>query len=247
MGMANGRIIVEVAVSSVEDAVAAQGAGADRIELSCALELGGLTPSTGLIEQVRRACHLPIVAMLRPRAGGFVYSNGEFETMLRDVAGMEAVEGLAFGFLHADGTIDRARCRQTIDAVGAREAVFHRAFDVVPDPLIALEQLIELGFKRVLTSGQAATALEGVELIRRLIKQAAGRIVILPGSGIRSYNVAELLKRSDCRQVHGTFSTIKSDLAGAVCKAEYPAIDPAQVAHVRQIVDNIGRFGENPA
>jgi copper homeostasis protein len=232
------RITLEVAVSSLEGALAAQTGGADRVELSCALELGGLTPSAALMRQVRAACTLPVVVMIRPRPGGFVYSKAEFETMLNDAAEIDA-DGVAFGILKSNRTIDVERCKEMIHRLGKKQAVFHRAFDCVSEPLQAIGQLAGLGFARMLTSGQARTALEGAALIRKLVEVAAGRIEILPGAGIRDSNVAEIIRRTHCDQVHGTFSTVQSDPAGVVCDANYLVTDAQHIRRVRQTIDNI--------
>lgn len=218
------RVLIEVAVGGVAGARVAHESGADRLELNTALELGGLTPSLGTLMEVRGATPLPVIAMVRPRAGGFVYSADEFRTMERDAELLleHGADGVAFGVLRADGSIDLERCRALIGRVGrGREMVFHRAFDVVPDPLTGLEQLIDLGVRRVLTSGQRASALEGAELIRRLIERAGGRIEVLPGAGIRAGNAAELVRRTGAGQIHGSFSERRTDPAGPVGEGRY--------------------------
>jgi copper homeostasis protein len=195
-------MIVEIVAQSADDAVAAERAGASRIELVSALSLGGLTPSLGTLEETRARCRLPVIAMLRPRSGGFDYTAGEFAAILRD--GERFVDagaaGLVFGVLSARGEIDIERNREIV-ALGG-EAVFHRAFDALPDPFEALEILVELGFQRILTSGGRGTALQGVETLSRLQEQAAGRIEILPGGGVRRENAAEIVSRTGIRQVH---------------------------------------------
>ncbi len=205
------KILLEVCVDSLADALAAAEHGADRLELNAALELGGLTPTPGLVEAVQKAVTrlsrpVPLIAMLRPRAGGFCYRGDEHQVMLadRDRLLEQGVDGFAFGVLTPDGAINAARCRDLLRGMAGAEAVFHRAFDVVADPVRTLEQLIDLGFKRVLTSGQAASALEGAAMIARLIEQANGRIEILPGAGVRAGNVVELITRTGCDQVHGS-------------------------------------------
>lgn len=201
-------MLLEVIATSSEDCATAEWAGADRIELCAALEVGGLTPSAGLLAMARTATRLPLMAMVRPRSGGFCYSPGEFAAMRRDAehALAAGVDGLVFGFLHSGGAIDGARTAEFVRLAAGKETVFHRAFDVTPEPATALEQLIDAGVTRVLTSGQAATALHGAELIRRLLEQANGRIQILPGSGITPANVAELVLRTGAVQVHASCS-----------------------------------------
>jgi copper homeostasis protein len=197
-------VLVEICCGSAEDAVAAQEGGADRVELCAALCVFGLTPSAGAILEARARLRIPIVVMVRPRAAGFRYRDHEVAVMERDVrAAVNAgAGGVVFGALDEGGGVDEATCRRLRDAVEDREAVFHRAFDVTPDPFRALEQLIDLGFARVLTSGQGTSALAGATTLKRLVDQARGRIEILPGGGIRPHNVRKLVAETGCRQVH---------------------------------------------
>ena len=201
------RYLLEVCIASVEDAIAAAVGGADRLELNLALELGGLTPSLGLLAEVKRAVSLPIIAMVRPRAGDFCFSRREQTVMLRDAELLLAHEadGLACGALDAQGEIDLAFWSEFIQFAGERETVFHRAFDELQNQPRALEALIELGATRVLTSGAAATAWEGAEQLAQLAKQANGRIEILPAAGISAAGVAPLVHATGCRQIHGSF------------------------------------------
>lgn len=203
-------VILEVCVESVADAAAAAAGGAGRIELNSALALDGLTPSAGLLDEVRRAVgrRFPVVAMARPRAGDFCYDDSEFRVLLRDVELLLAngADGIAFGVLTPGGDVDVARCRRVVRRIesgrGAAHAVFHRAFDRVRDPFEAMEQLIDLGVRRIMTSGQQSTALRGVKLIAQLIDRAAGRIEILPAGGVRPSNAAAILSGTGCDQLH---------------------------------------------
>ena len=205
--------ILEIIATSADDCTVIERHGGERIELCTALALGGLTPSAGLVAAARAATALPIMMMLRPREGGFCYTNEEFATLLRDqdYGLAQNVDGFVFGCLCEDGTIDRARTRQIVERAGAKQTVFHRAFDVTSDPLAALETLVDLGVTRVLTSGQQPTALAGAGLIRTLVEQAAGRIEILPGSGVKPENVAELLRHTGATQVHASASGTRLD------------------------------------
>jgi copper homeostasis protein len=211
------RVRLEVCIASAEDAEVAAGGGADRLELNSALELGGLTPSLGCLAETREATRLPVVAMIRPRPGGFCYSAGELRTLRRDadLALEYGAAGIAFGVLTPDGRVDVARCRGIVEIVrqaGAAEgAVFHRAFDYTPDPLEALEQLIDLGVRRVMTSGQRLTAEKGAGLIAELIRRSAGRIEVLPAAGIRPWNVTGLVARTGCDQVHASLREKRPD------------------------------------
>jgi copper homeostasis protein len=215
-------VTLEVAVTTADEAQRAVAAGADRLELCSALELGGVTPSPGTFLEVRATVPVPVYVLLRPRPGGFVYSDAEFATIKRDAEWMLAngADGIVCGVLTADGRIDRARCAELI-AIASRDregavnpatpsrsrlarVVFHRAFDFLPDLPVALDELIGLGFERVLTSGGAATATDGQAIIAELVRRADRRIGILPGGGIRPDNVAELLRETGCDQVHAS-------------------------------------------
>jgi copper homeostasis protein len=209
-------LLLEVCISSPDDAAVALGAGADRLELNAALALGGLTPSLGAIVETR-GVPLPLIVMARPRPGGFCYSDGEWRVLCRDVdaALAHGADGVAFGALTPAGEIDRGRVREVVRLLGGKQAVFHRAFDVTPEPFDALEALIDLGVTRVLTSGQEPTALEGAALIRRLIGRAAGRIEVLPAAGINPSSVAEVVALTGCDQVHGSLRAAMQDRSTA--------------------------------
>lgn len=202
------RVLVEVCVDTVDDAVAALAAGASRIELNSALALDGLTPTPGLLVETRRAVRAPLVVMARPRPGDFDYSDAEFRVLRRDVdyALEHRADGIAFGVLHDRGRIDIRRCRTVGRELerARRDAVFHRAFDAVNNMPEALERLIDLGVRRVMTSGGRLSAEAGAAVIARLREQAAGRIEILPAGGIRAANLPRLLARTGCDQIHSS-------------------------------------------
>ena len=205
------RIALEIACGSIHDAVIADQAGADRLELCAAMELGGLTPSLGTVFEVAERVDAPFVTMIRPRAGSYQWSGAELAGMERDASLMmeTGASGIVFGCLTSNGAVDVRACKRLMRAAGRGEtvfhpveAVFHRAFDESSDQLRALETLIEMGITRVLTSGGAPTALEGVARIRTLVERAAGRIEILPAGGIREENVEAVVKQTGCQQVH---------------------------------------------
>lgn len=208
-------VLLEIIATSAEDCAVIERTGGDRIELCSALSLGGLTPSAALVQRAKAVTRLPIVMMLRPREGGFCYSPEEFRQMALDLKfGLAVgVDGFVFGCLHQDGTVDARRTAHLVKLAAGRQTVFHRAFDVTPDPFAALETLIELGVTRVLTSGQQPTALAGADLIRQLVGQAAGRIEILPGAGVRADHAAELVRRTKAQQVHASASRTDIDLS----------------------------------
>ena len=206
-------VTLEICTATLEDCLTAQTEGARRVELNSGLALGGLTPSAGVVAEGKRQTDLKVIAMIRPRDGGFHYSETELKVMERnvDILLKHRADGFAFGVLNADRTIHIAACRRLIKHMKGRDAVFHRAFDLVPNPEEALETLIELGVKRVLTSGQQPTALEGASLIRKLIAQAAGRIEILPGSGVSKTNALELIEKTGATQIHASLSGVVED------------------------------------
>jgi len=200
----SSKIQIEVCCGSVDDAIEAERGGADRIELNSSLFFGGLTPSLGSLIEAKMRVNIPVMVMIRPRGGGFCYTQAEAAVMLHDakLAIENGADGLVFGILTEDGSIDMDRCRQIIELGRGRQTVFHRAFDVTPDPLKALDQLIDLGFKRVLTSGQERSVPEGIELIRKLIVCAREKIEILPGGGIRPHNVKTIVEQTGANQIH---------------------------------------------
>ncbi|KAF1722764.1 copper homeostasis protein CutC [Pseudoxanthomonas wuyuanensis] len=198
--------VVEIAANSLASALAAQEGGASRIELCTALELGGLTPSPGQIALVRERLSIPVHVLVRPRAGDFAYADEEHATMLADIAYCAAAgcDGVVVGALTADGQVDVARCWEMAAAAGGLDLTFHRAIDVCRDPAAALEAIIGLGFTRVLSSGGAASAMDGSANLRRLVEQAAGRIEVMPGAGIDADNVASLMAATGARQFHAS-------------------------------------------
>lgn len=201
---------LEICANSFESALAAQKGGAQRIELCQELALGGITPSHGLVEKVIQELEIPVFMLTRPRSGDFMYSESEFDVMLRDIAFAKAagVQGIVSGVLNADFTIDEERTKQLIDESGALPFIFHRAFDWTPDPEKALETLIELEVYRVLTSGQQANAVTGFDMLKKLLKKAAGRIGILPGGGISTENI-HLFKKAGFTEVHASASSLR--------------------------------------
>jgi copper homeostasis protein len=206
----SNRILLEVIAASLDDARAAAEGGADRLELCGALAVGGLTPSLGTLRAIKRELEIPVMCMVRPREGGMAYADGEFQAMLLDaeVFVAEGADGLVFGLLTPDGEVDLDRCRGFLDrvraAAGSRkvQTVFHRAFDVVADPERALEQLVGMGVDRILTSGRAPLAVEGIPEIRRYVELSAGRIEILPGGGIDRRTLRRVVSQTGADQIH---------------------------------------------
>jgi copper homeostasis protein len=197
-------VLIEACVDSVSSALAAEKGGAKRIELCDALETGGITPSAAKIQLCVERLSIPVIVLIRARGGDFLYGDTTTEEMLRDIALAKSfgAHGVAIGALLADGTIDVPRTWAMIDAARPMEVVFHRAFDGTPDPFAALETLHGLGVQRILTSGQAPTALEGVDILRHLVQAAKGRITILAGGGINEENAAAIVKGSGVQELH---------------------------------------------
>ncbi len=197
-------LIVEICVDSVESAIIAEAAGAGRIELCSALVEGGVTPSAGLIESVHRNTGIRVHVLIRPRSGDFLYSDNEFSVMRRDIdtAGELGANGIVTGILNNDGTVDVERTSLLAEYASPMSLTFHRAFDLCRDPRKGLEEVIATGAERLLTSGQAKNAIEGAPLIKTLIKDAAGRITIMPGGGIDEYNIALLTASTGAREYH---------------------------------------------
>ena len=201
-------ILLEVCANSITSALAAQNGGAQRVELCENLNDGGTTPSAGQILIARKQLHIKLFVLIRPRSGDFLYTDVEFEVMKADVqyCAYAGCNGVVIGMLKADGTIDKERCAELIKI--ARQSglgvTFHRAFDVCADQFKALEDVIELGCDRILTSGGKSTAMEGSAVIVQLIKKANGRIKIMAGSGINEHNVADLVHFTKVTEIHGS-------------------------------------------
>jgi copper homeostasis protein len=244
--MGASRLLVEVCCGSLADALIAEAAGAARIELNAGLQLGGLTPSAGLVRKVLEAVTIPVIAMVRPRPGGFCYSAREWETVVAEAEWLlnAGVAGVAFGALDAASRIDMDRTTAMRRLVGDRTLVFHRAFDLVDGWQAGLEQLIDAGIDRVMTSGQRLDANTGAETIRAMIGQAAGRIEILPAGGIRASNVAALLTSTGATAVHGSFSASVPDPGyPPVGGIRFAAGDQPSLPDAEEI-RAVGRMGE---
>lgn len=199
---------LEVVVYNIESALKAQEGGADRIELCDNPGEGGTTPSAGTIEIVRGNVSLDVFVMIRPRGGDFCYTSWEFHSMKRDIWHCQkiSVDGVVFGILTPDGRIDKKRCKELIDKARPLKVTCHRAFDMARDQFEALEDCIEVGFDRILTSGGKTQASKGAELIGELIKKANGRIAIMPGSGVNENTVEEIIQITKATEIH--FSAI---------------------------------------
>ena len=200
------KVKIEVCCGSADDVIEAGRAGADRVELNSDLFHGGLTPTLGSLLVAKHEACIPVMTMIRPREGGFCYTETEFAVCREDARLLleHGADGLVFGFLHEDGRIDRERTRILAETAmeAGKEAVFHRAIDVVPDWREAVDLLAELHITRILTSGQEPDVAYGTQTVREMIAYAAGRIQILPGAGITRRNMARILAETGADQLH---------------------------------------------
>jgi copper homeostasis protein len=200
--------ILEVCSTSIASSLAAQEGGAQRIELCDNLYEGGTTPSYGTIELVREKLSINVNVLIRPRGSDFVYSDDEMEIIRRDVLKCKelGVNGIVIGFLTPEGEIDLEKTQKITELARTMSVTFHRAFDMCRDPYKALEQLIEIGVDRILTSGQKNMAPDGVELIAELVKLAGERVIIMPGAGLEPENIKEFHRKVKAREYHSTLS-----------------------------------------
>lgn len=203
------RPLIEICVEGIDGLLAAQAAGADRVELCASLVEGGITPSLGTVRAALEQATIPFHVMVRPRGGDFLYSKPEYRSMLADVIALRdlGVAGVVFGCLNADGTIDEQRMAELTEAAGPLAVTCHRAFDMTRDPIEALETLIRCKVGRVLTSGQRDTAVEGKSLLADLVQQAGDRIIILGCGALDLRNIAEVRKTTGLSEMH--FAALK--------------------------------------
>ena len=199
---------LEVPVYNIESALAAYTGGADRLELCASPAEGGITPSYAMIEYVKKNVPIPVNVMIRPRGGDFLYSDDEFEIMKKDIEICKSlgVNGVVFGILLPNGNIDRNRCKELVALSQPLTTTFHRAIDRCAAPLKALEDIIDCGFERILTSGQHNKAIDGIDLIRQFNAISNQRIIIMPGSGVNEDNIAEIALKTTCRELHSSAS-----------------------------------------
>ncbi|MBK7433884.1 MAG: copper homeostasis protein CutC [Chitinophagaceae bacterium] len=197
---------LEIIGFNIESCRLAQEAGANRIELCDNPADGGTTPSKGFIQSARNHLQIELYPIIRPRGGDFLYSEDEYEIMIKDIAVCKELQcdGVVVGMLHADGRVDKERCSRLVEQAYPLGVTFHRAFDRTNDPFAALEDIIDSGFERILTSGLKPTAPEGAETLATLVKQADGRIIIMPGSGVRSDNVGSLATITGAEEFHSS-------------------------------------------
>lgn len=194
----------EICANSVASCIAAQEGGADRVELCAGIPEGGTTPSYGMMVKARESISIGLHVIIRPRGGDFLYSKEEIGEMIHDIRMAKEIgaDGLVFGCLLPDGKVDKENMALLMEAAGDTPVTFHRAFDHTSDPMLALEDIISLGCRRILTSGCMPTAKEGLPLLSRLVKEAGDRIIIMPGCGINETNIEETARLSGAKEFH---------------------------------------------
>ena len=243
----DNKITLEICAASVASCIAAEEGGAQRIELCDNLLEGGTTPSYATIAVAREKVQIDLYPIIRPRGGDFLYDDLEFAVMQKDIKLCKSLgcNGVVIGLLTADGKVDIPRTKELVKLAWPMGVTFHRAFDMTEDPLQALEDIIETGCERILTSGQRNTATEGIPLLKTLVEKAAGRIAIMVGSGVRAHNIAELVKETGAAEFHTTAKAYEESgmqyrnpnvsMGGIPGVPEY-GISKTQVSEVKKIL-----------
>jgi copper homeostasis protein len=235
---------LEIIAFCIEACRVAAASGADRIELCDNPGEGGTTPSAGMIRKAVVTTPIPVFPIIRPRGGDFLYSDAEFEIMQDDVTFCRDIgcQGVVLGLLQADGHVDVERTSKLVERAGNMEVTFHRAFDRVADPFASLEDVIRCGCRRILTSGCRPTAEKGLDIIRELQVRAQGRISIMPGSGIRSSNIAAIVQGTGVTEVHSSAASLSASRMSYVNAAmqedlSHPMPSSSDVQAMRTILD----------
>ncbi|MGH8055322.1 MAG: copper homeostasis protein CutC [Stenotrophomonas sp.] len=238
--------LLEIACNSAASALAAAQGGADRVELFENLEQGGTTPSYGTLAVTRDKVKLPLFVLIRPRPGDFFYDTLERDLMLRDIEMCRRLgcDGVVIGALDADGNIDLPLCRELVATAGPLGLTFHRAFDAARDLPAALEDVVTLGCQRILSSGGAASALDGSAMLSHLVAQAGTRVQMMAGAGLNAQNIATVAQQSGCRQLHASAKAVRT----SAMRFQNPALiglendwsqtDAQRVAELRQALQN---------
>jgi copper homeostasis protein len=250
------RILIEICAYSLESAIAAQEGGADRVELCTSPSEGGTTPSVGTLELARKHLKIKLNVLIRPRGGDSLYTAREFGAMKRDIQLCKqlGVDGVVVGLLLPNGQVDRERSGELVELAQPMSVTFHRAFDMAADPFTSLEDAIAIGCDRILTSGQAPSAMDGAGLIADLVQRAGERIIIMPGGGVRDTNLALLAAKTQAREFHSSARTLVSSAMqfrnpkvslGGTGEDEYQLLmaDEDQVARMRAIGERLSAGG----
>lgn len=243
-------IKIEVCAGNVQDCITAEKAGAHQVELNSAVHLGGLTPSLGTLILAKEKVSIPLFPMLRTRGGGFHYNDVEVETMRKDahLFGEHKADGLVFGFLNKDNTVDAKLTKEFADICKSYniDAIYHRAFDCTPDAIAAIETLIECGITRILTSGQTPSAYDGIELLAKLQKDYGDKIELVIGSGVNGDNAKEILERTGVHQIHASFKSWANDPTTNSSNVSYEYSDKgsyeeANLELIKTLITNISK------
>jgi len=236
------KLILEIATSDFNSSLAAAKGGADRIELCNNLAEGGTTQSEAVIKQCRKKLSIQIFPIVRPRGGDFLYTHDEFQIMLNDIHTCKELncDGVVIGLLNSDGSIDVDRTSRLVELAYPMEVTFHRAFDRCKDPFEALEQLINIGCTRILTSGQQQTAPEGIDSIAQLVKTADERIAIMPGSGVRKENIQQLAQQTGAIEFH---SSLRKKV-GSKMQYRHPAFGEESYEHYSVLEEDVKSLRE---
>jgi copper homeostasis protein len=231
----NPKFLLEISVESLEAAKAVERGGADRIELCGNLSVGGVTPDAQTLRTVRVQVRVPIFSMVRPRAGDFAYSSAEFAEMKRSIATAKdsGMDGAVLGILTKDRRVDVARTQELVELAKPLPVTFHRAFDETADLRQAVEDVIQSGAKRILTSGGARSALEGAAVLAELVEAAGEKIIIVPGAGISAANIQEVAQRTMAREFHSGLGSVLP-----YGSREYKQLEE----EVRKLTDNLARI-----
>jgi copper homeostasis protein len=231
-------MLFEICAANVQSAHAAEAAGAHRIELCSALDTGGLTPSSALIRHTVKVLHIPVHVLIRPREGHFCYSDEELEIMCEDIRFCReaGARGVVFAALTPDGKPDLPALEALRKAAENLECTFHRAIDVAADPFAVMDAAIGLGFHRILSSGQAPSALEGRFLLQKMTNYAAGRIVVMPGAGISPTNIAEIAHVTGAKEFHFSGRIWVEEIAGRVLPGLEAGYYVSQADTIRQVM-----------
>ena len=239
--------LLEIAVFSLESALIAQQSGADRIELCENPADGGTTPSYGYLKKAIEKIQIPVFPIIRPRGGDFLYTDTEWDIVLQDIQLFKDLgfSGIVTGSLNRDGLVHEAQLHRAVSLAYPMEVTFHRAFDRVSDPLIALEQVIAAGCTRILTSGLQPEVISGTPLLKQLVQQAGERIIVMPGSGVRSTNLAQLRAATGAWEFHSSARLFQPSRMNSLNLAmqenlENISVDATEISRMKQIVSSPG-------
>lgn len=244
---------LEICANSVASCIAAERGGADRVELCVGVADGGITPSYGEIAIARANISIGLNVLIRPRGGDFIYSTIEVKTMLHDIEMVRRLgaDGVVIGALNPNGTVNMPICRELIEAAAGMSITFHRSFDMCKSPMEALEQIVELGCDRILTSGASFTAEDGIPVISSLVKAAGNRVIIMPGGGIRQHNILRIASETGANEFHTSARTLVSSqmqyrnlnvAMGGNSNADEYVTEVTDENKVSQIVDILNKY-----